>query len=207
MRLFSYDGVLAQAARAIWRLLVLNFCFAVCCLPVVTVGASITALYSVFLNQSTESGSFFRFFRAFRENFRQTTCHWLVCLAFFAVLGADVYLLLTYRFPGAAAVKILTAILAGMALSVQAFLFPLAAHYENSTRRTWRNALVLGLSMLPYGVVMSAISLLPLIVFWIDLDLTVLVLAVWLPLGGALAAQVNSWMLKRIFAKLQPQDG
>ena len=37
--------------------------------------------------------------------------------------------------------------------------------------------------------------------------LTVLVLAVWLPLGGALAAQVNSWMLKRIFAKLQPQDG
>ena len=26
-------------------------------------------------------------------------------------------------------------------------------------------------------------------------------------LGGALAAQVNSWMLKRIFAKLQPQDG
>ena len=61
--------------------------------------------------------------------------------------------------------------------------------------------------MLPYGVVMSAISLLPLIVFWIDLDLTVIVLAVWLPLGGALAAQVNSWMLKRIFAKLQPQDG
>lgn len=207
MRFFGYDGVPAQSARAIWRLLVLNFCFTLCCLPVVTAGASSAALYSVFLNQPTESGNAGRFFRAFRENFRQATCLWLACLAFFAVLGADAYLLLTYRFPGAAAVKVLTVVIAVLALSVMAFLFPLAAHYENTIRRTWRNAFVLGLSMLPYGVVMSAFSLLPLIIFWLDLDLTVLVLAVWLPLGGALSAQINSWILKRIFAKLQPVDG
>lgn len=206
MKFFSYDGILAQIIRYIWNLFVLNLCTIVCCSPIVTAGAAITALYSVYLNESMASSRIFQYFRAFKENFRQSTLIWLVFLGFSVVIGMDVYLLLTYDFSGNAVLKILTVIVATLGMSVGSFIFPLVAHYENSNRQTWRNAFVLGVSLFPYGVVMTVISLLPIFLFFVNLDVMVIVLAIWIPLGGALSAQINSWILKHVFHRLQSME-
>ena len=206
MKIFSYDGILAQAIRYIWNLFALNICFVICCLPIVTIGAAITALYSVYLNESLEQGKIRQFFRAFKDNFRQATLIWLVFMALAVVLGIDAYLLLTFKLSGSSILKVLVLIVTVVILSVESFIFPLVAHYENTTKQTWRNALVLGVTLMIYGIIMSAISLLPLILFFIDLDLMVCVLAVWLPFGNSLSAQINSWILKHVFTKLQPKD-
>ena len=44
MRIFGYDGFFAQAARYLGGLLLLNFCFFLCCIPVFTIGAACAAL-------------------------------------------------------------------------------------------------------------------------------------------------------------------
>lgn len=56
-------------------LLVLNLLCLFCCLPVLTAGASLSALYGVLFRQNREEPvSLVRgFFRAFRQNFRQAT--------------------------------------------------------------------------------------------------------------------------------------
>ena len=143
-----------------------------------------------------------QFFQAFKSNFRKATLIWLVFLGLAVILGANAYLLLTYDFAGNAIFKVLTIIAVAISLCIGAFIFPLQAHFENTVTQTWRNAFVLGISLFPYSAVMSLVSFLPILLFFINVDIMVLVLTVWLPLGGALAAQINSWILKRVFTRL-----
>ena len=69
-------------------LLLVNLLFVVCSLPVVTIGASATAMYYVLGRIRRQEGTVTKdFFRSFRENFRQATLYWgallLVALALY----------------------------------------------------------------------------------------------------------------------------
>lgn len=126
MKFLSYDGPLAQIIRYLWNLFLLNICIFLCCLPVVTAGASLTAAYSVFLTSSEQSGVIGRFFRAFRENWKQATVIWLAFLAAAALLTLDWYFLISYSFAGSAVLTVVTAILSVLYkyLNFQSFHFP-----------------------------------------------------------------------------------
>ena len=89
--LFAADGKLAQILGNIADLVILNVLWIVCSIPIVTAGAAATAFYSVTLKliKNEESYVTRSFFRAFRENFKQSTIVWLVLLAVAAVLGCD----------------------------------------------------------------------------------------------------------------------
>ena len=54
MKLFDIDSPLGQLLTKITDLLILNLCFLICCLPIFTIGASLTALYSITLTQSND---------------------------------------------------------------------------------------------------------------------------------------------------------
>ena len=78
----------------------LNLLWFICCIPIVTAGASTTALYYVTLKmvKDEESGLTRAFFHSFKENFRQGTIIWLILLAAGIVLGIDGYVLYHLRF-------------------------------------------------------------------------------------------------------------
>lgn len=206
MKFLSYDGLLARIIRHIWNLFLLNVCLILCCLPVVTAGAGITAAYSVFLNSSVESGMIGRFFQAFRENWKQATAIWLVFLAAAVLLVLDWYFLLSYSFAGSAILIIVTAILSLLYLSVVSYVFPLQARYENPLKVTVKNAVVLGIFWIFSGLLMGFVTLFPLIMFFVNLDIFLRVLAVWIPLGCALQIQINALIVQRVFRKVQPEE-
>lgn len=69
------------------------WCF-VCCLPVFTAGASISALYYA-VNKSVCNNRGYvsqEFFRSFKNNFKVTTPGWLIHVALIAVFAFDFYL-------------------------------------------------------------------------------------------------------------------
>ena len=70
-----------------------------CCAPIITVGASTTALHAVMQKLCRDEGSGMTrtFFHSFRRNFRQATCIWLVMMVFLAVLVGDIYAFLTMK--------------------------------------------------------------------------------------------------------------
>ena len=72
----------------------LNFYFVICCLPIVTIGASITAMYSTTLKlvRGEEEGITKSFFNGFKLNFKQATFIWLVMLFLGIFLMIDFYL-------------------------------------------------------------------------------------------------------------------
>ncbi len=71
----------------------LTVLWAVCCLPVVTVGASTSALYYVSLKMAKNREGYLgkSFLKAFKDNFAQSTAVWLIMLAAGGFLGADLY--------------------------------------------------------------------------------------------------------------------
>ena len=68
MKLFDYDGPLMRALVYLGELILLNLLFLLCCLPVITAGASAAAMYTVaFRNLDGKGGHVCRqFFTAFR---------------------------------------------------------------------------------------------------------------------------------------------
>ena len=71
--------------------MLLNILMLICCIPIFTIGASVTAMYYVaFKMVKNEEGYITKsFFKAFRENFRQATPVWLVMLALLVFFWVD----------------------------------------------------------------------------------------------------------------------
>lgn len=79
----SIDNPFFRLMGAIGDLVVLNILWLLCCLPVVTAGASTLALFAIV--HKIVAGEDYRtasgFFKAFRRDFKQATALWLVVLA------------------------------------------------------------------------------------------------------------------------------
>ena len=76
VKLFSPDSKFMRFMSVLGDLMLLNFIFLLCSVPVVTIGASITALYTVVFRMVREKDSrsvVVQFFRSFRQNFRRAT--------------------------------------------------------------------------------------------------------------------------------------
>ena len=81
-KLFSLDGRLVKTLTRLTDIIILNTLFIVCCLPIFTIGASLTALATMWhrLLKGEDTDLVFHFFRLFRTNFKQATVIWLTCL-------------------------------------------------------------------------------------------------------------------------------
>lgn len=206
MRIFSYDGIIAQIIRFFIQLFLLNLFYVLCCLPVFTFGAATTALYSVFLHKQEDERLVRRFFQAFRAEFGRSTKIWIIFLLLLLALVGDYYCLCAYDFAGESVAWVITVIATVLYLSIAAFVFPLQAHYDNPIKVTVRNAAVLGVGMILLGVLLNVIAFLPVIVFFFSLELFSNVMIWWLPVWCSLAILINSKLLGWVFRKIQPEE-
>lgn len=80
--LFAPDSRFMRYLNRLADLMILNLLFLLTSIPIFTIGASLTALYSVCFRLGTDrEGSTFRdYFAAFKENFRQATSLFLLLL-------------------------------------------------------------------------------------------------------------------------------
>ena len=101
--LLNPDNAVMQFITKIVYSVYLNILWFICCLPIVTIGASTTALFYVTMKMvRNEEGNITRnFFHSFKENFKQSTLVWLMLLALGIILGIDGYVLYHLRFENA----------------------------------------------------------------------------------------------------------
>lgn len=85
---FGYDGAFYVYTSKIFDMLLLNFLWLVGCLPVITAGASFSALYFVTLHSVREDGKgvFREFWRVWKRDLKQSVPIWLAALALFFTL-------------------------------------------------------------------------------------------------------------------------
>ena len=207
-KLFRMDSPLMRFLTKIADLMVLNILFCVTSIPLITIGASWTALYSVTLKMvREEEGSVSRsYFQSFRQNFRQATLLWLGVLVVLALLVLDIRVL--NGMAGGTAPGLLRVgveILALLGIMVLQYLFPSLARFEASLADTLKNACMMALAHLPKTALMTAAAV---GAVWITLinNTTIAVgLMVWPLIGFSLMAFGNSGILRKIFDNYVPK--
>ncbi len=205
---FNMDSPVMRFLSRLCDLIILNLLTIVCCIPVVTAGASITALFSVTLKmvKGEESYILRGFFKGFKENFKQSTIIWLII----AVLG--LFLFVDYR---AAAVlpgnmkdifQVLIGAVVIVYLMVFTYIFPYVARFRNDIKNIFKNSLLIAVLNLPWTLVLI---ICPLALFFITfLTTTTLVYGsmLWILFGFALVAYLSSIIFRKVFVKYEPKE-
>lgn len=199
--LFSTDSKFMRVMSRIGDLLILNLVFLATCIPLVTIGAASTALYTVCFRMGTErEGKLLRtYFRAFRDDFLQSTVLWLLILLFGAASLVNAYVF--YVMPGAIRwAFVLFLFLFVLLLLVAAYIFPLLSQFSNSAGATLKNALIFALGYLPRSVLATVFNVLPFALLLFDFYIFLQMGFLWAALYFSTAAYVNSILLRKVFA-------
>lgn len=207
-KLFRMDSPLMRFLTKIADLMVLNILFCVTSIPLITIGASWTALYSVTLKMvRDEEGSVSRsYFRSFRQNFRQATLLWLGVLVVLTLLVLDIRVL--NGMAGGTAPGLLRVgveILALLGIMVLQYLFPSLARFEASLADTLKNACMMALAHLPKTALMTAAVVGAVWITLINNTTIAIGLMVWPLIGFSLMAFGNSGILRKIFDNYVPK--
>ena len=200
MKFFSYESKFSQLLLKLCRACYLNLLWFLCSIPIITIGASTTALYYASLkivrDEDNHVGA--QFFRSFRENFRQATVIWLILLGLGLFLGADGYIVYHLRQSslGPAGVLwtlVLAVLIAAAVVYVIVLLhvFPLLASVSNTNTAMLKNAFLIGTHYLFATI----------LVFAVHFAMFFVVVAWFTPLivfGEGMCALLSAWLLNNI---------
>ena len=208
-RFFSMDNKFFTFMNKVADLCILNIICLVCCIPIVTAGASITAMYYVTLKMVRNEEAYIvrSFFKSFKDNFKQATIINLIMIAVGAVLYLD--LNVDKNMPGSAGQIFHVIFMAFVIIYYVLFLYvyPVLARFYNTIRNTIKNALFMAIRHLPYTVVMVLIGLCPLLLLFIgSYQIQSTLFALFLIMGFGVIAYCNSFFLVKIFDHYMPKE-
>lgn len=203
-KLFNLDSpvfsFLNKAADLIW----LNILTFICCIPVFTIGASMTALNYVVLKMvRNEEGYITRsFFKSFKQNFKQATIIWLIELVMIMILAGDFYILRFGLFDFPTWIKAaLLAVTVLFLISVM-HLFPALAKFDNTIKNTFKNSFLMGILSLPKTILMIFCWAAPVLVGLLVYQIMPLVFA----FGISLPAYACALLYNKTFKRFEPGD-
>ena len=94
---FDKRSIPMKILTALCNLILVNICFIIGCIPLFTIGASLTATYKITIKIAAgENPSVFRdFFSCYKENFIRSTAFWIVYCILAAFFGFEIYMVRT----------------------------------------------------------------------------------------------------------------
>ncbi len=201
--LLNLDGSFMRLINKIVYSVYLNILWFVCCIPIVTVGASTTALFYVTLKISkNEEGNLTKaFFHSFKDNLKQGTIIWLILLGLGMILGIDGYVLYHMRFENVFW-TLCTAffIIATVAYAVVLmYIFPLLSRFDNTIGAMFKNALFMGIRFLLCTILMA-------VIYFVMLLVIVRFFTPAIIFGEGLCALLCSYLLSNILLLCQEKS-
>lgn len=190
-------------------LMILNLLCVLCCIPIVTAGASITAMFYVTLKMVRNEESYVTrgFFKSFKENFRQATIIHLIMLAIGFFLIMDVRI--TSKLNTTISRPLMVVFIAFIFLYLLVFLYiyPVLSKFYNSIRQTFINAFLMAIRHLPYTILMLLVSASPILVLYIPYaQIQSILMLLLILMGAGVVAYVNSIFFVRIFDNYIPKE-
>lgn len=208
-RFFNMDNKFFVFMGKIADLCMLNLLCIICCIPIVTAGASLTALYYVTMKmvRNEEAYIFRSFFWSFKQNFKQATVINIIMLAAAALLYIDTNIAGKMGQPAGKILGMIFAAFTLLYVMILLYVYPLLAKFYNSVKNTFKNAILMAIRHLPYTILMLLICACPILIlfipsFQIQMSLIMLVIL----FGPAVIAYGNSHFFVRIFDKYIPEE-
>jgi len=205
--IFDLDGSLMRALNGFADMIVMSLWWIVGCLPIVTIGASTTALYYAAMKSVGREGTVTRnFWKSYRENLKQA----VVVEGILIALGILLFFMYRIAFG-------MTSGLAGMAqlgfqvlfclyLILISFVFPILSRFVLTVPQLLRNVWIMCIGDVPRAIGIVVIHLLPLLLVFLRIDWFFTALPMLAALIPGVVATLNASMFLKIFRKYIPEE-
>lgn len=161
MKFFSPDSKFAQVMTSFGEMMLLNFCWIIASLPLVTIGTANAAIYTVLGRRlrGEGSGTILPFFKAWLSNLKMGTLFWIPQI--FVTVSLSMILFL----PLPVFLKVIAVILLILVTLVFSVIYPQIARFRNRWFAYLRNALILLVLKLKKVLQNLLVFLVPVILF------------------------------------------
>lgn len=206
MNFLSINSPVIKFLNKVADLLFLNVIFVISCLPLFTIGAASTALYTVTLKLIRGDSPYIlrTFNKAFKNNFKQATILWLLT----CVLST--FFLLDYRFImllsiGQRSVLLLLFIFFIFIYDMLGnYIFPVQARFESPIKYNLKNAFIISISSGPYTLLLIFLQIVEFaIIYILQTEELLLLLPIGLLFYFSIRAYLRSLIINRVFKKYE----
>lgn len=202
--LFEYDNKFFEVLGKITDIIILNLLCIISCLPIITIGASVTATYFVALQMVRNEETYIirEFIKGFKENFIFSTKVWSIILIIGLVLSFDFYIsrLILNEYMRITLQFILT-IVSIIFIFLLTYVFPIISKFENTIKNTMINSILISIQHLPKTIFMVLINLSPIILTLTLSNYWGQILFFYTVMGFASITYINSMFFNKIFEK------
>lgn len=201
---FNIDSPLFRFLTTLADFVVLNIVFLLSCVPIFTIGTSLTALYHVTMQEArTEHGYILRnYFKSWKQNFKQSTFIWAIYFAVGAILLFNLSFWYALRTTTGNIILVILVIASAVYIVSLLYVFPLQARFANKLSQTIKNSVFIALQNL-------RMTLLLLLINGLFAALCVIVpqaVIFMIFLGFTFIAYCNSFILNKVFKKYEPNE-
>lgn len=187
-------------------LMILNFIFILCCIPMITIGPAITAMYHVSLRSIRYGDGYVikEFWKGFKQNFVQSVVAGLM-ITVLAVLFVIDLLFWTRNASGmlATAMIMVSGCFAFFAFIISMWLFPVLAKIEGKLSVNIKNAAAMAVGhFFPYTIICTVITAGFFYAAYTSLAADIIILLV----GFALLFYILSFFFYKVFAKYMDEE-
>lgn len=208
--LFNPDNKFFVFMGRVADMMILNLLCIICCLPIVTAGPSITALYYVTLKMARNEESYIvrGFFHSFRQNLKQGIVIHIIMLILGVLLAFDLYFCRVMQTQSSFYKVLSYLFMVGTAIYVMLFtyIYPVLSKFYNTVKRTFLNAFLMSVRHFPYTLLMLVITAAPVVIMFVVPNAFAYVLLFYFLLGFSVIAYINSTFFVKIFDKYIPED-
>lgn len=201
--IFGENGWLYRIITRMVDLVLLNVVFLITCIPIITIGTAITALYTVTMKMCKKEESYIirSYFRYFRENFKKATIVWGILFVILGIILGDFWALgiLQIQISDMLRIVIMAMFLLWMILA--SYVFPLMGKFENSVKNTMKNAWIIAMTRAPYTVLVVCVNLIPIVLAFYGGSLFLWGIRIYLFIGFSFAAFLNSFLFVKVFER------
>ena len=203
-RFFSLDSPLMTFLSKVADLMILNIITLFLCIPVITAGDAMTALYYMTIKMVREEECYVvrGYFKSFKENFKQATVIWVLAVLVFLVLVGDFSIIRSGVLSFGRVMTILLIIVSVIYVFTMLYVFPVLSRFDNTVKNTIRNAFLMSILNLPRTVLMVIINLLPAALFLLIPQSMPFVIL----FGFSVPAYLCSTQFVKIFRRFEPEE-
>ena len=208
-RLFNMDNKFFTFMSRVADLIILNLLCILCCIPIVTIGPSIAAMFYVTLKMVRNEESYIvrSFFKSFKQNLKQGIIINLIMLVAGILLAVDMNICRNTNGSIGKALIVVFMMIFVIYVMIFMYIYPVLAKFYNTIRNIFINAFLMSIRHLPYTVLMILVTAAPALVFFIpsaQVQSTMILLLILIGFSGV--AYINSYFFVKIFDKYIPEE-
>lgn len=201
MRFLSNESLIGHFFGKAFDIIILNMLFILCSIPVITIGASYSAMYYAFFKKMREKDSSVSktFFEGFKTNFKQATLAWLSVVLLIIILSVDIWMFGPTGMMSFTPFYYLLIIISCIIAFTIMYLFPIISIFKNTLKNLVIFSFFFAAKNILFTILIAFLNTFPLFFIFTNLNLFFFYFSIWIAFGFGLIAFINSLLFIKLF--------